>query len=205
MTANPRSSAPGTRSSIAVRTAQSIATSEKSESRRVASSSENSPDKSPSATASANPRRLTRSIASTPSSTAPSARVAAAAGPRSINASATSGSAAIESRRNGECRRARASTLARDPLRASRFMTAARSFTSGNDGNPKQIRSFVDLMKLEQAIVSAADVNAMDRQVIRVNTPAAHAGITAALRRAFEAAATDPCDRDFAELLRRLN
>ena len=31
------------------------------------------------------------------------------------------------------------------------------------------------------------------------------AGITAALRRAFEAAASDPCDRDFADLLRRLN
>ena len=61
------------------------------------------------------------------------------------------------------------------------------------------------MMKLEQPEVSAADVNAMDRQVIRVNTPTAHAGITAALRRAFEAAATDPCDRDFAELIRRLN
>ena len=45
----------------------------------------------------------------------------------------------------------------------------------------------------------------MDRQVIQVNMPSAHAGITAALRRAFEAAASDPSDRDFAELLRRLN
>jgi hypothetical protein len=31
------------------------------------------------------------------------------------------------------------------------------------------------------------------------------AGITAALRRAFEAAAAEPSERDFAELLRRLN
>ncbi len=31
------------------------------------------------------------------------------------------------------------------------------------------------------------------------------AGISAALRRAFEAAASEPCDRDFAELLRSLN
>jgi hypothetical protein len=45
----------------------------------------------------------------------------------------------------------------------------------------------------------------MDRRVIRVDSPPAHAGITAALRRAFEAAASEPCDRDFAELLRRLN
>jgi hypothetical protein len=45
----------------------------------------------------------------------------------------------------------------------------------------------------------------MDRQIIRVDIPPAHAGITAALRRAFEAAAAEPCDRDFAELLRQLN
>lgn len=52
--------------------------------------------------------------------------------------------------------------------------------------------------------IKAADFN-MDRRIIRVDFPPAHAGITAALRRAFEAAATEPCDRDFAELLRRLN
>jgi hypothetical protein len=45
----------------------------------------------------------------------------------------------------------------------------------------------------------------MDRRIIRVDFPPAHAGITAALRRAFEAAATEPCDRDFAELLRQLH
>jgi hypothetical protein len=45
----------------------------------------------------------------------------------------------------------------------------------------------------------------MDRRIIRVETPTSHAGITAALRRAFEAAASEPCDRDFAELLRKLN
>jgi hypothetical protein len=45
----------------------------------------------------------------------------------------------------------------------------------------------------------------MDRQIIRVDIPPAHAGITAALRRAFEAAAAEPCDRDFADLLRQLN
>lgn len=60
-------------------------------------------------------------------------------------------------------------------------------------------------MKLERENVAAADLNNMDRRVIRVDLPPAHAGITAALRRAFEAAASEPCDRDFAELLRRLN
>ncbi|HVM21841.1 MAG TPA: hypothetical protein VM308_00875 [Sphingomicrobium sp.] len=55
----------------------------------------------------------------------------------------------------------------------------------------------------EEQIISG--VNAMDRQVIRVDIPPAHVGITAALRRAFEAAASEPCDRDFAELLRKLN
>jgi hypothetical protein len=45
----------------------------------------------------------------------------------------------------------------------------------------------------------------VDRQVIRVDLRPTHAGVMAALRRAFEAAASEPCDRDFAELLRRLN
>jgi hypothetical protein len=60
-------------------------------------------------------------------------------------------------------------------------------------------------MKLELESVSAPDMNSMDRRVIRVDMPPTHAGITAALRRAFEAAASEPCDRDFADLLRRLN
>ena len=60
-------------------------------------------------------------------------------------------------------------------------------------------------MKLENEHIRAADLEAMDRQLIQVEPPSAHAGITAALRRAFEAAATEPCDRDFAELLRKLN
>ena len=44
----------------------------------------------------------------------------------------------------------------------------------------------------------------MDHRLIRVEIPPAHAGIMTALRRAFEAAAAEPCDRDFEELLRRL-
>ena len=60
-------------------------------------------------------------------------------------------------------------------------------------------------MKLERENVAVSELNAMDRRLIRVDIPPAHSGITAALRRAFEAAASEPCDRDFAELLRKLN
>jgi hypothetical protein len=61
------------------------------------------------------------------------------------------------------------------------------------------------VMKLERDPVSASESGNMDRQVIRVDIPPSHAGIAAALRRAFEAAASEPCDRDFAELIRKLN
>jgi hypothetical protein len=60
-------------------------------------------------------------------------------------------------------------------------------------------------MKLERESVLESELNSMDRRVIRVDMPPTHAGITAALRRAFEAAAAEPSDRDFSELLRRLN
>ena len=60
-------------------------------------------------------------------------------------------------------------------------------------------------MKVEREDVSVQDLTAMDRRIIQVDVPSTHAGITAALRRAFEAAASEPCDRDFAELLRKLN
>jgi len=59
-------------------------------------------------------------------------------------------------------------------------------------------------MKPDQ-IRTASEAGSMDRRIIQVEMPPAHAGIMAALRRAFEAAAAEPCDRDFAELLRRLN
>ena len=59
-------------------------------------------------------------------------------------------------------------------------------------------------MKFERENLTP-DLHSMDRRLIRVDTPSAHAGITAALRRAFEAAASEPTDRDFAELLRKLN
>ena len=60
-------------------------------------------------------------------------------------------------------------------------------------------------MKLENEETQAGGFDSMNHRLIRVEIPPAHAGITAALRRAFEAAAAEPCDRDFEELLRRLN
>jgi hypothetical protein len=60
-------------------------------------------------------------------------------------------------------------------------------------------------MKMERDSILGSELKSMDRRIIRVDMPPTHAGITAALRRAFEAAAAEPCDRDFADLLRRLN
>ena len=48
-------------------------------------------------------------------------------------------------------------------------------------------------------------MDGMDRRLIRVDVQPSHAGIMTALRRAFEAAASEPWDRDFADLLKRLN
>ncbi len=60
-------------------------------------------------------------------------------------------------------------------------------------------------MMTERERNTGSELNVVDRRIIRVDVPPTHAGITAALRRAFEAAAAEPSDRDFAELLRRLN
>ena len=53
--------------------------------------------------------------------------------------------------------------------------------------------------------VASAEVKHGSADNPESTAPPAHAGIMAALRRAFEAAASEPCDRDFADLLRRLN
>jgi len=60
-------------------------------------------------------------------------------------------------------------------------------------------------MMEERIFPATTELNSMDRRIIRVDIPPTHAGIMAALRRAFEAAAAEPCERDFAELLRQLN
>ena len=58
-------------------------------------------------------------------------------------------------------------------------------------------------MKVEESMATSA--MELDRRPIRVDMPPEHAGVMAALRRAFQAAANEPSDRDFAELLRKLN
>ena len=60
-------------------------------------------------------------------------------------------------------------------------------------------------MEGDEENLTAMDLSALDRQIIQVDVPPAHAGIAAALRRAFEAAAAEPSEHDFAELLRKLN
>ena len=63
-------------------------------------------------------------------------------------------------------------------------------------------------MKLDGPHEEAADIDHasnMDRRIIRVDIPPTYAGVTAALRRAFEPVAGEPCDRDFADLLHKLN
>jgi hypothetical protein len=59
-------------------------------------------------------------------------------------------------------------------------------------------------MKVERDSLSASDRYAMDRRIIQVEMTPTQAGITAALRRAFEAAAAEPCTH-FEDLLHRLN
>ena len=60
-------------------------------------------------------------------------------------------------------------------------------------------------MKVEQEANSRSEMNTMDRRLIQVDLTPTQAGITAALRRAFQAAATESCSHDFEDLLRRLN
>jgi len=59
-------------------------------------------------------------------------------------------------------------------------------------------------MDVERQSPMATDIS-MDRRIIRVDIPPAHAGITAALRRAFSPQAPDACESDFSDLLRKLN
>ena len=60
-------------------------------------------------------------------------------------------------------------------------------------------------MKSQREQLDMPELQPMDRRLIQVDMPAGHAGIMTALRRAFESAASEPCDRDFADLLRKLN
>lgn len=59
-------------------------------------------------------------------------------------------------------------------------------------------------MTIEKKLMATATID-LDRRAIRLDMPPEHAGVMAALRRAFQAAANEPSDRDFADLLRKLN
>jgi len=62
-------------------------------------------------------------------------------------------------------------------------------------------------MSISRHLMAGAENDQMDRRLIRVEFPPAQAGIAAALRRAFQAGPSPAgsCDREFDELLARLN
>ncbi len=61
-------------------------------------------------------------------------------------------------------------------------------------------------MNAARSLLKEPETAEMDRRVIRVEFPPVQAGIAAALRRAFCAPRDDQaCERDFQELLGRLN
>ena len=59
-------------------------------------------------------------------------------------------------------------------------------------------------MEQDRHQLAATDM-CMDRQIIRVDVPSAHAGIAAALRRAFMPESHESREEDFTDLLQRLN
>jgi hypothetical protein len=70
--------------------------------------------------------------------------------------------------------------------------------------NLLECRAFCQQMNSDLHNKAAAEVGSMDRRIIRVELPPAHAGVTAALRRAFAAVPGGSEDRQFEELLARL-
>jgi hypothetical protein len=58
---------------------------------------------------------------------------------------------------------------------------------------------------MKESKTVATRTSDLDRRPILIDIAPEHAGVMAALRRAFQAAADEPSDRDFAELLRKLN
>jgi hypothetical protein len=55
------------------------------------------------------------------------------------------------------------------------------------------------------AELMVAEERNMDRRLIRIDRPSTHAGIAAALRRAFAGVSCDCAPREFEDLLRRLS
>jgi hypothetical protein len=74
---------------------------------------------------------------------------------------------------------------------------------SAKQGNFRPGSSFWKKMKSHKSM--ATTFTEQDRQPICLDMPPEHVGVMTALRRAFQAAAEEPSDRDFAELLKKLN
>jgi hypothetical protein len=95
--------------------------------------------------------------------------------------------------------------------RARAIITVARGphFVDNSARSPKQLKPAALLVVSSEMLVKRhqdwTGTPHAEENAIRVDLPQSHAGITAALRRAFEAAANEPSDRDFAALLARLN
>jgi hypothetical protein len=72
--------------------------------------------------------------------------------------------------------------------------------------NDKRISTLYSQMNSERISKAAAVANSdsMDRRIIRVELPPAHAGVTAALRRAFASVPASDEERHFQDLLARL-
>jgi hypothetical protein len=73
-----------------------------------------------------------------------------------------------------------------------------------NEETSARLQSFTGKMNSKKKKMTTATID-MDRRPIRIDMPPDHAGVMAALRRAFQTAASEPSDRDFADLLRKLN
>ncbi len=179
-----------------------MAPSAKSLKAAVTCSSDLSPLRSPSATASARPWRCRLSVAPTVSPWASSAATIAASLPCSTNVTATSGQRAAAARRNGLWQRARSNVASRSAWLNVAFMTQLWP-----DSTSDETHSAVDgcvNMNFGAALTHRVPPS-RDHDEIRLDLPNDKLGIASALRDAFAVAAQEPCDIDFDRLLRDLH
>ena len=88
--------------------------------------------------------------------------------------------------------------------RYGRIHATGHCLKPANEETSVATRSFSGAMNAQKKTMTTATID-MDRRPIRIDMPPEHAGVMSALRRAFQAAADEPSERDFAELLRKLN
>jgi hypothetical protein len=175
----PRTSAPGTRSVSAACSARSITASAKSDRSRVASTKSSSPERSPSATASAMPARRRRSSLSMVSACVSSARVTASPLPCSTNADAISGSGLSQKRRKlaRPAQRVLPSTPAnrcRTCGGSSRSSHFSRNLQAGRSFNHRPWRRSVDPMVRRKSTWTVESSASIFRQHMPASRP--HSG-----------------------------